>query len=273
MAIVTALQADRIGRLGAGHTVGHGDNAKLHRAGRTRAGRRRPGVAGEPDGRFRPLLGGGYVAAAAAPRSDAGGIGHGAHARRGIIAAVLPGPAQRSAGRLGVLRGAPGCPSTSRLSAINCLTRSSVDAILSLPLQSFIRDFPLARLTIWAFQSKLTTPKPFIRLALAGRPLGLAAVAPCSGSRPFPSGHAVFSEATRIGNLSHSTCGFGSSKCRCLGITPLFIDRTVSVRAAIPTADSMCPTLDLTDPANSGRSASRRRVCNALLETTSRFPP
>ena len=69
-----------------------------------------------------------------------------------------------------------GCPSTSRLSAISCLTRSSVDAILSLPLQRFVRDFPLARLTIGAFQSKLTMPKPFIRLALAGRPLGPGAV-------------------------------------------------------------------------------------------------
>ncbi len=63
--------------------------------------------------------------------------------------------------------------------------------------------------------------------------------------------------ATSSGSASHGMCGFGSSKCRCGGISPCWSASTTLISPAMPAADSRWPMLVLTEPISRRCGGSR----------------
>ena len=82
---------------------------------------------------------------------------------------------------------------------------------------------------------------------------------PASGGRSERVGHAVGVAVTCNGSRSQSIAGLGCRKCRCFGMSPRFVARTVLMTSATPAAGSRCPMLVLTEPMSKGRSWLRPR--------------
>ena len=99
------------------------------------------------------------------------------------------------------------------------------------------------------------------------------ALTPARRGRSVPGGQVVGSDVTRTGSRSQSTCGFGSSKCRCFGMTRWRMARTTLMMPATPAAASRWPMFVFAVPMRRGRAAARPLPYTAAAACTSMGSP
>ncbi|WUL56640.1 hypothetical protein OHS58_12820 [Amycolatopsis sp. NBC_00348] len=71
------------------------------------------------------------------------------------------------------------------------------------------------------------------------------------------AGHGVGSVSSRTSPVVQSTLDDGASTCRVFGSTPCFSAMIILITPATPAAACVCPTLDFSDPSQSGVSRFR----------------